>query len=356
MEMSALGDESLIIVMTAAATADEVDAVVRRLSDLGAEAHVSPGQVRTVIGAIGAGELVRQQPWEAFPGVERAVPILGPFRSVSRDVRSEDTVVEAGGVPFGGNRVTVIAGPCAVESREQMFAAAEAVRSAGAALLRGDAFKPRTSPYSFQGLGEKGLEILAEVRKEFGLPFVAEVLDPRDIDLVASYADMVRVGSRNMSNFTLLAELGRQPRPVMLKRGYNATIEEWMSAAEYVLGAGNAEVILCERGIRTFETATRNTLDISAIPVVRQLSHLPVVVDPSHSAGRRALVPALARASVAAGANGVMIDVHPAPEAAKVDGPQALPPEEFSSLMDQIGRIAQALGVEMAEPPGGQSP
>jgi 3-deoxy-7-phosphoheptulonate synthase len=223
-----------------------------------------------------------------------------------------------------------------VESRDQLFAAAEAVSKAGATILRGDAFKPRTSPYSFQGLAEKGLELLAEARQEFGMPFVAEAVDPRDVELVSSYADLIRVGTRNMANFTLLSELGRQDKPVMLKRGLTATVEEWLNAAEYIYKEGNHDVIMCERGIRTFETATRNTLDISAVPVLKELSHLPVIVDPSHSGGRRTLVPALTRIAVASGADGFMIDVHPAPETALVDGPQAILPGEFSALMDQV--------------------
>ncbi len=249
-----------------------------------------------------------------------------------------------GGVAVGGGPVTVIAGPCAVESRDQLFSAAAAVQKAGARILRGDAFKPRTSPYAFQGLGEKGLQLLAEAREEFGMPFVAEVLDPRDIDLVSSYADIIRIGARNMANFTLLAEVGRQPKPVMLKRGLTATIEEWLNAAEYIYKEGNHQVILCERGIRTFEQQTRNTLDISAVPVVKGLSHLPIIVDPSHSGGRRALVAPLTRAAVAVGADGVMIDVHPSPETAQVDGEQALLPGEFATLMDEVRAVAGALG------------
>jgi 3-deoxy-7-phosphoheptulonate synthase len=343
----------MIIVMRADATRDDVDHVVERLSAIGAEAHVSVGQRRTVIGAIGDRTLIQQLPFEAFPGVERTVPVLKPFKFVSRDFQASSTVVSVGGVPIGGGTFSVIAGPCAVESRDQLLATAGAVRKAGAVILRGDAFKPRTSPYSFQGLGEQGLEILAEAREELGLPFVAEVVDPRDVALVSSYADMIRIGARNMANFTLLAELGRQPKPVMLKRGFTATIEEWLNAAEYVYKEGNHQIVLCERGIRTFESQTRNTLDISAVPVVRSLSHLPVVVDPSHSGGRRALVAPLTRAAIAAGADGVMIDVHPNPEEALVDGPQAILPWEFSELMDEIRALAAALGIEPASPDAG---
>ena len=337
----------MIIVMRSDATSDDVAHVLERLSDVGAEAHVSEGRYRTVIGVVGDRDQVQNLPWEAFPGVERAVPVLKPFKFVSRDFQPEASIVDVGSAQVGGGHFAVIAGPCAVESREQLFAAAEAVAEAGATILRGDAFKPRTSPYSFQGLGEKGLELLAEARDEFGLPFVAEVLDPRDVDIVAQYADLIRVGTRNMANFTLLSELGKQPRPVLLKRGLTATVEEWLNAAEYVYKEGNHEVILCERGIRTFETSTRNTLDISAVPVVKGLSHLPVIVDPSHSGGRRALVAPLTRSSVAVGADGFMVDVHPSPETALVDGPQAILPGEFSRLMDQVRELAAVVGVEI---------
>ncbi|HEX5631279.1 MAG TPA: 3-deoxy-7-phosphoheptulonate synthase, partial [Acidimicrobiia bacterium] len=302
-------DDSTIIVMRRDASRSDIDHVVERLRDIGAEAHVSAGQIRTIISAVGDRSVIQQLPWEAFPGVDRAVPVLKPYKFVSRDLHPEDSVVMVGDVAVGGRTVVTIAGPCAVESRDQLFSTATAVQQAGARILRGDAFKPRTSPYAFHGLGEKGLQLLAEVREELGMPFVAEVLDPRDVDLVSSYADLVRVGARNMANFTLLAEVGRQPKPVMLKRGFTATIEEWLNAAEYIYKEGNHQVILCERGIRTFEQQTRNTLDISAVPVVEGLSHLPVMVDPSHAGGRRALVPALTRAAIAAGADGVMIDV-----------------------------------------------
>ena len=337
-------DDSTIIVMRRDATRADIDHVVERLRDIGAEAHVSEGQIRTIIGAVGDRAVIQQLPWEAFPGVERAVPVLKPYKFVSRDFHPDDSVVEVGGVPVGAGPVVVIAGPCAVENRDQLFTTAAAVQKAGARILRGDAFKPRTSPYAFQGLGEKGLQLLAEARDELGMPFVAEVLDPRDVELVSAYADLVRIGARNMANFTLLAEVGRQPKPVMLKRGFTATIDEWLNAAEYVYKEGNHQVILCERGIRTFEQQTRNTLDISAVPVVEALSHLPVIVDPSHSAGRSALVPALTRAAVAAGADGVMIDVHPTPETAQVDGGQALLPDQFAELMDQVRAVAAAVG------------
>ncbi len=336
---------AMIIVMRKDAAAEEVAAVVSRLESIGCEAHVSEGQIRTVIGAIGDREQIQEIPWEAIEGVERAVPVLKPFKFVSRDFHDEDTIVEVRGVPIGDpERFVVVAGPCAVENRDQLFRTAEAVKKAGATVLRGDAFKPRTSPYSFQGLGEKGLQLLAEAREELDLPFVAEVLDPRDVALVSSYADILRVGTRNMANFTLLQEVGRQPKPVQLKRGFTATIEEWLNAAEYIYKEGNHAVVLVERGIRTFETASRNTLDISAVPILKRLSHLPVLVDPSHSGGRRDLVAPLSLAAVAVGADGMMVDVHPTPDTALVDGAQALVPSEFAELMDAVRRVASAVG------------
>ena len=337
----------MIIVMRQSASDADVQHVIGRLEDIGAEAHVSRGKHRTVIGAVGDREIIQQLPWEAMAGVERAVPVLKPFKFVSRDFQEDDSIVDVGGVPVGGTHFVAIAGPCAVESREQLFASAEAVTKAGARILRGDAFKPRTSPYSFQGLREKGLELLAEARDEFGLPFVAEVVDPRDVELVAEYADLIRVGTRNMANFTLLSELGKQHKPVLLKRGFTATIEEWLNAAEYIYKEGNHNVILCERGIRTFETATRNTLDISAAAVVRSLSHLPIIVDPSHSGGHRYLVAPLTRVAVVSGANGFMVDVHPAPETALVDGPQAILPSEFAELMDDVRALVEVMGLEL---------
>ena len=344
MSDSVRGDEALIIVMRSDASSADVEHVVDRLKEIGADSHVSVGQMRTVIGAIGDRNVIQQLPWEAFSGVERAVPVLKPFKFVSRDFQYEDSVVDVGGVPVGGGRPVMIAGPCAVESRDQLLTSAEAVKAAGADILRGDAFKPRTSPYSFQGLGEEGLILLAEAREEFELPFVAEVVDPREVELVASYADIIRIGTRNMANYTLLAELGRQSKPVLLKRGFTATIEEWLNAAEYIYKEGNHEIVLCERGIRTFETQTRNTLDISAVPVIKGLSHLPIIVDPSHSGGRRALVAPLTLASIAAGADGVIIDVHPAPEEALVDGPQAILPGEFAELVVRVDAVAAAMG------------
>ena len=330
--------------MEQGATPEQIDGVVGRLREIGSEAHVSVGQFRTVIGALGDREAIRQLPWEAMDGVERAVPVMKPFKFVSRDFQPDDTVLKVRNAVIGGGGFTAIAGPCAVESRDQLFRVAEAVKQAGATVLRGDAFKPRTSPYSFQGLGEAGLELLAEVREEFDLPFVAEVLDPREVGLVSSYADILRIGTRNMANFTLLTEVGRQPKPVMLKRGFTATIEEWLNAAEYIYKEGNHQILLTERGIRTFETASRNTLDITAVPIVKGLSHLPVLVDPSHSGGKRDLVAPLARAAVAIGADAIMVDVHPTPDTAQVDGEQALLPKEFAELMVSVREIARVVG------------
>lgn len=336
------GGESLIIVMDAAAAPADLEQVLDRLRAAGGSAEATTQAGRVVVAA-GVPHPVPPPAWEALPGVERVFHLASPVRLVSRHHQPADSVVEVGAARLGGGGFTVIAGPCAVESREQILAAAAAVQAAGASLLRGDAFKPRTSPYSFQGLGRAGLDLLAEARERFGLPFVAEVVDPRQVEMVAGYADLIRIGSRNMSNFTLLAEAGRQPRPVMLKRGFTATIEEWLDAAEYIYKEGNPRIVLCERGIRTFESQTRNTLDISAVPVVQSLSHLPVVVDPSHAAGRRALVAPLTLAALAVGADGVMIDVHPEPESALVDGAQALPPGEFAALMERVRALAAVL-------------
>ncbi len=335
----------MIIVMQQSALPEDIAAVVERLRSYDCDAHVSEGQFRTVIGAVGDRERIQQVPWEAMQGVEKAVPVLKPFKFVSREFQEENTVIDVSGVLLGDpSRFTIIAGPCAVESREQLFRTAELVKKAGGHILRGDAFKPRTSPYSFQGLGEAGLEILAAARDEFELPFVAEVLDPRHVELVSSYADMLRVGTRNMANFTLLQEVGRQPRPVQLKRGFTATIEEWLNAAEYIYKEGNHQIALVERGIRTFETASRNTLDITAVPLLKGLSHLPVIVDPSHAAGIRELVIPLALAGVAAGADGVMVDVHPNPDEALVDGAQALLPADLEELISSVRRVAAAVG------------
>lgn len=337
----------MIIVMKKDATQNQIETVINRLESIDCEAHVSVGRFRTVIGAVGDRNQILQLPLEALAGVERAVPVMRPYKLVSREFQESDTVVEMRGVCIGDGSFTSVAGPCAVESRDVLFETAEAVRAAGATVLRGDAFKPRTSPFSFQGLKEKGLILLAEAREEFDMPFVAEVLDPRDVDLVAAYADILRIGTRNMSNFALLTEVGRTKTPVMLKRGFTATLEEWLNAAEYIYKEGNQEIILVERGIRTFETASRNTLDITAVPLLKEMSHLPVLVDPSHASGKRHLVPPLARAGLAVGADGLMVDVHPAPDTALVDGAQAILPEEFAEMMRSIEVMARALGIPL---------
>jgi 3-deoxy-7-phosphoheptulonate synthase len=335
----------MIIVMKRGASEAAIDTVVAKLESIGSEGHVSHGQVRTVVGALGDRSAIHQVPWEAFEGVERAVAVLDSFKFVSREFQSEDSVIDVRGVPIGSaDEFVVVAGPCAVESREQLFRTAEAVRAAGARVLRGDAFKPRTSPYSFQGLGEEALQLLDEARSAFDMPFVAEVLDPRHVELVSSYADILRVGTRNMSNYTLLQEVGKQSKPVQLKRGFTATIQEWLNAAEYIFKEGNHQIIMVERGIRTFENAARNTLDITAVPVLKRMSHLPVMVDPSHAGGKRYLVAPLARAAAAAGADGILVDVHPEPDAAQVDGEQALLPEDFDELMRSVSAVAAAVG------------
>lgn len=322
----------MVIVMSPQATASDLDAVVALVETAGGEAFVSRGMSRTVVGLVGDVDQFGTLNLSAMRGVAQVVRISVPYKLISRQGHPERSVVRVGGVPIGPGTTTLIAGPCAVETPQQTLRAALMARSAGATLLRGGAFKPRTSPYAFQGLGEDGLKILADVRGETGLPVVTEVVDAHDVELVASYADMLQIGTRNAQNFALLQAVGDVGKPVMLKRGMSGTIEEWLMAAEYVAQRGNLDIVLCERGIRTFETATRNTLDIAAVPLVQQLSHLPVVVDPSHSGGRRDLVLPLTRAALAVGADGVIIDVHPDPRTALCDGPQALVHEDMAEL------------------------
>jgi 3-deoxy-7-phosphoheptulonate synthase len=335
---------SMMVIMREAATADEVARVCERAREAGASAHVSADEAVTVIGVIGDREAITQLPLEAMPGVDRVVAILRPYKLVSREFQRTDTVIDVGGVKIGGGHFALIAGPCSIESPEQVLAAAPTVRGAGGPMLRGGAFKPRTSPYAFQGLGEEGLHMMAAARDATGLPIVTEVLDPRDLDVVCSYADVLQVGARNTQNFHLLAELGKAGKPVLLKRGPSTTIEELLMAAEYIVKEGNRDVILCERGIRTFETATRNTLDVSAVPVIKLASHLPVVVDPSHSAGRLDLVLPLSLAGVAAGADGVLVETHPNPEYALCDGPQSLPTAVFGEYADRVLGLARWAG------------
>ena len=342
----------MVVVMSPEAESADVDAVVSLVETAGGEAFVSRGVNRTIIGLVGDVDRYASLNLRGMAGVADVIRISSPYKLVSREHHPERSTVRVGGVPIGPGHLTLLAGPCAVETPDQTLAAARMAKAAGASILRGDAFKPRTSPYSFQGLGEDGLKILADVRQEVGLPFVAEVVNAADVDLVASYADMLRIGARNAQNFELLQAVGRAGRPVLLKRGLSSTIEEWLMAAEYIAQRGNLEVVLCERGIRTFETATRNTLDISAVPVVQRLSHLPVIVDPSHSGGSRNLVLPLARAGIAAGADGLIVDVHPHPETALCDGPQALKDEDLAELAEAVRGLAPVLSRAVTEPAG----
>ncbi len=334
----------MIIVLRPRATDEEIAQVCRRIEALGLTPHLSRGVERTIIGAIGDERILLDKAIEALPMVEKVLPILKPYKLASRDFHPENTVVSVDGVLVGDRRLAVIAGPCSVESREMLLSVAKEVQVAGAHLLRGGAFKPRTSPYAFQGLGEEALRYLAEAKRETGMPVVTELMDPRETQLVLQYADVIQVGARNMQNFRLLKELGMQKTPVLLKRGMSSTIRELLMSAEYIMSEGNYNVILCERGIRTFEDATRNTLDLSAVPVLKQLTHLPVVVDPSHGTGKWDLVVPMALAAVAAGADGIMVEVHPRPEEALSDGPQALLPSRFRRLMADLRKVAEAVG------------
>jgi len=334
----------LLIVMSGVATQEQIDEVVARLEEIGASAVVTPGKQATVIGAIGEREQIAALPLEGYPGVEQVLPILKPYKLVSREISPDPTVISVRGRRIGDGYFGFIAGPCTVENREQTLTTARAVAAAGCTMLRGGAFKPRTSPYTFQGLGVEGLRILAEAREETGLPLVTELMDPREVEPVVETADVIQIGARNMSNFSLLAEVGKATKPVLLKRGPSASVEELLMAAEYVVREGNAQVMLCERGIRTFETSTRFTLDIGAIPVLKQETHLPVIVDPSHAAGRRELVLPLARAAVAAGADGIIVEVHPEPEHALCDAAQQIPVADFPHFADEISALASLMG------------
>ncbi|MEV4377670.1 3-deoxy-7-phosphoheptulonate synthase [Streptosporangium sp. NPDC049644] len=334
----------MVIVMGPGATEQDVEAIVEVIGTAGGEAFVSRGVSRTIIGLVGDVAQFTTLDLRGMTGVADVMRVSAPYKLVSRDNHPERSTVRVGGVPIGPGTVTLIAGPCAVETPEQTLQAARMAAAAGATLLRGGAYKPRTSPYAFQGLGEAGLRILADVREQTGLPVVTEVVDAGDVALVASYADMLQVGTRNAQNFALLQAVGAAGKPVMLKRGMNATIEEWLMAAEYIAQRGNLDVVLCERGIRTFETATRNTLDVSAVPLAQRLSHLPVIVDPSHSGGHRDLVLPLTRAAIAAGADGVIIDVHPRPDQALCDGPQALVDGDLDELARVMERFPPLLG------------
>ena len=339
----------MIIVMQNGASLDDLSEVNKRIKELGYKPHVIHGETRNVIGAIGdeRGKSVLQS-IESMAGVESVFPILKPYKLASREMHNETSAVDiAPGISIGGDKMIVMAGPCAVESEEQIMESALAVKAAGACILRGGAFKPRTSPYSFQGMEEAGLKLLAQARNETGLPIVTEVVNPRDVELVARYADIMQVGARNMQNFALLKMLGQLDKPILLKRGMSATIQEFLMSAEYILSEGNQKVILCERGIRTFETATRNTLDISAVPVLKEQTHLPIVIDPSHATGHASLVPSMCYAAVAAGCDGLIVEVHPHPEVATSDGPQSLRPEDFSAMMTKLREFAKVAGKKL---------
>jgi 3-deoxy-7-phosphoheptulonate synthase len=334
----------MIIVMKHQATPEQIRGVVSQVETQGFQAHLSQGSERTIIGVVGDDRPLENDLFELLDGVEKVVRILQPFKLASRDFHPENTVIEVRGVPVGGDAIVVIAGPCAVESRSQLLETAQAVKQAGATMLRGGAYKPRTSPYAFQGLGEDGLELLAEARDVTGLPIVTEVMSPEAVPMVGKYADVFQIGARNMQNYALLHAVGRTRTPVLLKRGLMSTVQEWLMSAEYVLSGGNRQVMLCERGIRTFETATRNTLDINAIPLLKGWTHLPVFGDPSHGTGKWDLVRPTARACIAAGADGLIIEVHPHPEVALSDGAQSLKPERFADLMADLRRLAPAVG------------
>lgn len=334
----------MILTLKSGVKKSEVDAITRKIKELGLTPHVSKGAVKLIIGVIGEKEHKYKDVFESFDAVESATPILKPYKLVSREFRKENTVIDIKGVKLGGDQLVVMAGPCSVDTRENLLACARAVKKSGAHILRGGAFKPRTSPYAFQGHGETALKYLAEARKATGLPVVTEVMDTRQVEIVARYADILQVGARNAQNFDLLKEVGQCKKPVMLKRGMANTIEEWLMSAEYIVSKGNHNVFFCERGIRTFETATRFTMDLNAIPVLKHHSHLPVIVDPSHGVGVRDFIGPIALAGIAAGADGVMVEVHPKPTEALSDGPQALLPAMFEALMKDVKKVAAAVG------------
>ncbi len=341
----------MIVVMKRGATAEQIEHVTEKIVAFGYQVHPIYGEVRTVLAAVGADEgKARLESLKTMPGVEHVMPVLKPFKLCSREVKAEPTVIRVGEAVIGNREIVVMAGPCSVESREQILEVAHAVKASGAKILRGGAFKPRTSPYAFQGLGEDGLKLLAEAREQTGLAVVTEIMDPHDLPAVVDYADILQVGARNVQNFALLKALGRTRKPVFLKRGLSTTVEEWLMSAEYIMSEGNYEVILCERGIRTFETITRNTLDLNAVPAVKVLSHLPVIVDPSHGTGRWDLVTPMALAAVAAGADGLMIEVHPRPEEALSDGYQSLTIGRFRELMVRASHVAEAVARSLTIP------
>jgi 3-deoxy-7-phosphoheptulonate synthase len=334
----------MIIVMKSRASQEQVSGVVKRIEALGYRAHLSQGEETTIIGVIGDDRPIDRTQFEVLDGVEKTVPILKPFKLASRDMRPADTLIPLHNLQAGGPQIVIIAGPCSVESRSQILEVAHAVKEAGATALRGGAFKPRTSPYSFQGMGEEGLQLLAEAREATGLPVVTEAMSPEQILLVEKYADVIQIGARNMQNYTLLNAVGESRKPVLLKRGMMSTIEELLMSAEHILAKGNSQIMLCERGIRTFEKYTRNTTDINAVPVLKQMTHLPVILDPSHGTGKWEYVSAVAKAGVAAGADGLIVEVHPNPAEAMSDGAQSLKPEKFAQLVREVRRVAEAVG------------
>jgi len=338
----------MIVVMKPGSNDEEVAGVIKRIQAAGLREHLSQGVERTIIGVLGQTFPELRDALEMLPGVDEVIPVSKPYKLCGRELHPQDTTVTVGGITIGGADIVVMAGPCAVENEQQLLDTARAVKAAGATILRGGAFKPSTSPYQFRGLGEHGLELLARVREQTGLPIVTEVMAPAEVVMVAKYADIIQIGARNMQNFNLLEEVGKTGKPVMLKRGLSATIQEWLLAAEYILAQGNEQLMLCERGIRTFETYTRNTMDLSAIPVIEKVSHLPIIADPSHGTGKWYLVQAMALAAVAAGADGIMVEVHPHPDLALKDGPQSLTFENFQRLMSQLKPVAAAVGRSLA--------
>ncbi|MCK5237803.1 MAG: 3-deoxy-7-phosphoheptulonate synthase [Deltaproteobacteria bacterium] len=334
----------MIIVLKKSATEEEIEHVSEKIKSLGLSVHISKGEERTLIGAIGDEAKLAETPLEALPGVEKVMPIVKPYKLVSKEMSDGPTIIDINGVKVGGNKIQVIAGPCSVETQDLLTDCAKKVKESGATLLRGGAFKPRTSPYAFQGLGEEGLKYLKKASEETGLPVVTELMDPRDMDLICEYADVIQIGARNMQNFRLLMEVGKTKKAVLLKRGMASTVKEFLMSAEYIASQGNTNIILCERGMRTFETSVRNILDYSAVPVLKEETHLPVFIDPSHAAGRWDFVPALSKAAVAVGADGLLIEVHSDPENALCDGAQSLKPTKFSTLMGELAKIAEAVG------------
>jgi 3-deoxy-7-phosphoheptulonate synthase len=340
----------MIIILQSGVTDEQVDHVLERVEAQGLKAHLSRGTYRTIIGVIGDEQKIATEPLRAIPGVQDVIPVLPPYKLASRDAHPQPSVIDVAGVKIGGGHLAMIAGPCAVEEPERMDAIGAAVKEAGANLFRGGAYKPRTSPYAFQGMGEAGLKLLRETGDKFGLPVVTEVMDPRNVEIVERYADMIQIGARNMQNFTLLTEVGRCKKPVLLKRGMSATVEDLLMSAEYILSQGNSQVVLCERGIKSFDKATRNLYDVASVALVKGLSHLPIIVDPSHATGRPDLIPPCALAGIAVGADGVHIEVHDCPERAKSDGPQALLPKQYAEVVVQIRKLAELFGKTISQP------